>query len=312
MTLSTVEAFKHIKDNELTIPLEGERLHALQRVLRMMLSDIESVCSAEKIEFTLSGGTCLGAIRHKGFIPWDDDVDINMTRSGFNRFCQVFEEILGEKYWLHEPGETEGYELGLARVRLKNTVVRSREDYGSDEMGAYVDIFILEDVPNNRIVRAVHGFISMCLGFALSCRRFFDHREDYFALAGTDPAVLSTFRKKAVLGKVFSFASSARWLKMWDKWNSLCKNDTSKYLSIPVGRKHYFGELYRRDDFFPIQTGIFEGLNVPLPAHPEIYMTALYGPDYMVMPPVEKREKHVVYEFDLGEYSSLSCSDGAE
>lgn len=303
MSLSTVDAFKHISAGNNPIELTGDRLRALQIVLTGMLRDIDEVCRENRIPYTLSGGTCLGAVRHEGFIPWDDDVDINMTREGYRRFAEFFLKRYGDKYWLHDCGRTPGYELAFPRVRLKGTVVRSREDYDNEECGAYIDIFIIENAPSNGLLRALHGAGSMALGLVYSCRRFAAHAKEYLELAGDDDSIRSAFNKKIVLGRLFSFRSAEAWTRTWDWWNALCKHEDSELISIPAGRKHYFGELYGRSDFFPVSQGAFESLEVPLPASPDPYMRALYGPDYMIPPDVGDRERHVVYEFDLGRYA---------
>ena len=103
MGLSTFDAFKHLKA-EGAIPLEGERLVALQRRLVSILDDILAVAQETGARLVLGGGTALGAVRHKGFIPWDDDLDVNMPRADWPRFRDAFMARFGEKYALFEPG----------------------------------------------------------------------------------------------------------------------------------------------------------------------------------------------------------------
>lgn len=301
MGLSTVEAFKHIKVKGPCIEIEGKRLFQLQHVLTDMLTDITSVCESENIPFTLGGGTCLGAIRHRGFIPWDDDVDINMTRKDFERFSKAFSHLFSDKYWIHQCGVTSNYELAFPRVRRKGTVVRSREDYDFDECGAYIDIFLIDNVPDNLVLRKVHGLGSMVLGLCYSCRRFAEHAESYLSLVERGTSAYRSFKTKILIGRLLSFRSAVWWTIVWDKWNGQCEDEHSTYVSIPVGRKHYFGETYFRKDYFPVSYGEFEGLKIPLPANTDMYMRSLYGPNYMTPPPEGEREKHVVLEFDLGD-----------
>ena len=106
MNLSTVGAFKRLPEQEGVIRVEGELLKSLQRVLCDMLSDIARVCEEEHIDYVLGGGTCLGAIRHHGFIPWDDDVDINMTREGYRRFRTALLEAYPGKYVIQDASAT--------------------------------------------------------------------------------------------------------------------------------------------------------------------------------------------------------------
>lgn len=301
MKLSTVDAFKHLSDQEGAIRLEGETLQKLQSVLFSILCDVLDVCDRNGIAYTLGGGSCLGAIRHKGFIPWDDDIDMNMLRPDYERFCSIFEEELGDKYWLHCPATTKGYGLGLARVRKKDTVFKGRDDINFDECGVFIDLFIVENAPNNPLVRKIHGFGSLALGFALSCRRFAAFEDEYMSLADGNAGLTKTFKTKIKIGKLFSFRSVDQWCRSWDSWNSLCKNNQSKYVVIPVGRKHYYEETYVRKDHFPPAQGVFCGRTVSVPAKTHPYLCTLYGEDYMTPPPVEERETHVVYALDLGE-----------
>lgn len=301
MGLSTFDMFKHLDSADGVVEIDGKRLKSLQSALLEMLQDFDATCKGIGASYMMSGGSCLGAVRHHGFIPWDDDLDLNMSRSDFELFASRFDEELGDRYWLHIPGITPGYDLCFPRMRKKGTVLRTRDDFDNKECGIYVDIFIVENVPSNKLLRLGHGFLSMALGFCYSCRRFRKHANEYISLVGEGSEAASTFRKKATIGRFLSFLSMDTWVRVWDRWNGLIRDERTDFVSIPVGRKHYFGETYCRDDFFPVSQGEFEGVKVPLPAHPDSYMKALYGPDYMVPPPEADRERHVVYEFDLGE-----------
>lgn len=304
MKLSTVDIFKHIKKGEDNIELAGENLNALQNVLDGVLGDIVQACNESGARYTLSGGTCLGAVRHLGFIPWDDDVDLNMAHADFAQFSSALESLFPGKYTVQVPGKTPGYDLAFPRVRLNGTVVRSREDIGKprNECGAYVDIFYVENVPDNPVLRTLHGLGSMAIGLGYSCRRFAAYADQYKALAADDADTLKIFAKKERLGKLASFWSPAHWARVWDDWNSRCKIDNTLYSSIPVGRNHYFKETHFSSVFFPVSEGKFDGLSVAMPGDTAAYLSKLYGPDYMTPPEAGDREVHVVYEFDLGEY----------
>lgn len=84
---------------------------------------------------------------------------------------------------------------------------------------------------------------------------------------------------------------------IFDKWTSLCKK--SKYLSIPVGRAHYFGEMLEYDVFFPPKDITFEGVKAYVPSNVEVYLRNLYGNNYMNIPPLEKRESHPYVMFHI-------------
>lgn len=302
MSLATGEMFKHLSNVEGAVCVDGERLLNLQYVLRLILIDVLEVAQSNNISLTASGGVCLGAIRHEGFIPWDDDIDINIARCDLDRFMNAIEERFPGKYWTQTPQGTKNYALGIARLRLKGTTLKTRDDF-NDEDGVFVDLFILDDAPDNALLRKIHGSISLALGLISSSRRFAEHASSYLAITQGDASAVKTVKKKILIGHLFGFRSSDSWTKTWDRWNAKFQNGNTNYLTIPGGRKHYFGELYRREDFFPVSYGEFEGLRIPLPANPAVYMTALYGPDYMTPPPEAERETHVVLSFDLGSFT---------
>ena len=304
LNLSTVGALKHIKAGDNLIEISGDKLLSLQSALLMMLKDIVAACNESGARYTLSGGTCLGTVRHHGFIPWDDDIDINMAHADFAKFAHVLTEMFPNKYTVHFPGESEGYDYAFPQVRLNGTVMRGHSDVmkPSSECGISVDIFYLENVPDNYLSRQFQGFASMALGLICSCRRFAKYADEYNALVADDSQTRKVFARKIRIGKFVSFWTTERWVKAWDNWNSRCKNEKSERLTIPTGRNHYFGEMLSRSDFFPTVSGDFDGVEAELPGVASAYLEKLYGPDYMTPPSVEDREVHVVYELSLGKY----------
>jgi lipopolysaccharide cholinephosphotransferase len=306
MKLSTVDAFKHVNPSDQMVEVKGDKLRQLQSVLRMMVKDLDAVCRKNGIDYTMGGGSCLGAVRHRGFIPWDDDVDINMARKDFNLFCECFSDEMGEKYALQIPGVTPGYELGLARIRLKGTTLRSREDIDAldgETTGVYIDIFIIDDVPDSTLGRFLRGIGSDFIGFKYSCRRTYVHWDFYVEIASNDKELARALKAKSFFGRVLTHLTPAELCERWGAWNARAVNPYSEYVTIPVGRKHYFGECIRRNKYFPTVEGEFEGISVKLPRDYDAYLTGLYGPNYMDLPPEEKRETHVVLAFDMGSFA---------
>ena len=296
MGLSTFDAFKRLQVAD-AIPLEGERLRDLQKCLLTILDDIIAVCTAENVRWTLGGGSVLGAIRHRGFIPWDDDLDVNMLRGEWPRFRAAFLSRFGEKYAIYEPGLSAGYPLAFPRIRLRGSRVVTREDLllPGIEPGAFIDVFLLENTFDNAFLRGLHGFGSLLLGFCYSCRKQFAERKllRRWGLNG------AAFRVKRVLGFPLSVFPLGRWTRLWDRWNRLCGNDASRLVTFPVGRRHFFGELAPRTELGECTAAEFEGRMVNIPKGAAVYMTRLYGSDYMMPPPESVRERHMVFGFAL-------------
>ncbi len=293
MGLSTFDSFKRMRA-EGTRELSTDDLRALQRTLVGILDDIASVCEAEGIDYALGGGSALGALRHGGFIPWDDDLDVNMMRSDWARFRDAFVARFGAKYCIHEPGSPRSYALAFPRIRLRGTSVVTREDLLVPDVshGAFVDVFMFESTFGNGLLRRLHGLGSLALGFLYSCRKHFLERRLLRAWGMNSGA----FRVKRAIGLCLAWLPMGRWTRLWDAWNGMCRNGASRFVTCPVGRRHFFGELSLRSEMEGTREMAFEGRKVRVPAGIERYMERLYGPDYRTPPPEEARERHVVFE----------------
>lgn len=293
MTLSTFEAFKRMKADGAR-ELSPAEVRALQRTLAGILDDVMSVCDTENIEWTLGGGSALGALRHGGFIPWDDDLDINMPRGEWPRFRAAFTARFGDKYAVYEPGAPKDYPLAFPRLRLRGTRVVTREDLLQPglEHGAFVDVFLLENTFDNGARRTLHGAGSLLLGFLYSCRKQFAERRLLRAWGMNGAG----FRLKRAVGGCLAFASVGFWTRLWDRWNRACRNGASRFVTFPVGRRHFFGELAARADMAGTREAAFEGRRARVPAALEAYLTRLYGADYATPPPAAARERHIVFE----------------
>lgn len=293
MSFSTFDSFKTLSVADAHRVTEDE-LRALQRTVLVVFDDVLSVCAATGCDYVLGGGSALGAVRHRGFIPWDDDLDLNMPRADWPRFRRAFVEKYGDKYAIYEPGEPADYALAFPRIRLRGTRVVTREDLLAPnvEPGAFIDVFLFESVPDNGVLRALHGLGSLAFGFLYSCRKqFFERR--LLRRWGLNGAA---FRMKRMLGFPLAVLPLGIWTRLWDRWNRLCAATTSRFVTCPVGRKHYFGELATRAEMVGTREIEFEGRIVHVPNGLEAYLTRLYGPDYMTPPPPERRERHVVFE----------------
>lgn len=298
MGLSTVTLFKNLKFSDSKfIKLEGEILLKYQEYLIKIMEDIVTVCEEEGLYYSLSGGSALGAYRHKGFIPWDDDMDIFMLGSEREIFFHKFNQKFSDKYWIHN-SHTPNYGMPIGRIRQKGTVFRGREDVGVEECGFFIDIFWLENVPNSKILRQIHSFLCMGIGLLLSCRNFYKNRELMLEIMKKQKEVRLVFGIKLVLGFLTSFISLKQFTRLTERIYSLCKNNESKYLSVPSGRKHYFGEMFLRDDMQLTRKLNFQGHEWNVPNNVENYLTVMYG-DYMKIPAVEDRESHIILEISF-------------
>lgn len=304
MAMLSVGMYKKMPKQEGLVELDDEMTAKLQAVLMNMLSDIDAICTENDISYVLGGGSCLGAVRHHGFIPWDDDVDLIMLREDWTRFREAFESRFSERYFINEPGLVQGYDNAFPRVVLKGTQFRDISDFNTERCGVFVDIFFADAVPDSRVLARVHGCKSLVLGYFLSCVRYSVRANAYFGLTN-DARVLRGIRWRVRLGRLLSFRTPEQWAVVWDKLNCRYKGQRTRYVTVPTGRNHYFREMQRREDLFPANRLPFCGSKMPVPANYKNYLTSLYGSDYMTPPSVGDRETHVLYEFDLGEYGDV-------
>lgn len=264
-----------------------EALDRIHRGHRIILREIARVCQKHHITFFLDSGTLLGAVRHKSAIPWDDDADIAMLRSDFEKFRRVARKELKPQFQYVEPDE-----LGDAvydfvyRVVLLDSAIRPDSDeeqyYGS---GIYnhlmVDIFVIDDVSDKDWVHMLcRGLLVVLYGFGMG-HRYALKRENYPGIAGLAVRVL------AAVGKHLP----ARWIVR--QYERVCRLESGKN-----GRRHrcYYGnylfqdipQIYQKEWFAPPVEVQLDKDIFPAPKNWHMCLTTQYG-NYMELPPVEQR-----------------------
>ncbi len=295
------ETNKYIKtlENKFCKILTEDEIKEIQQIVLGMMVDLNDIFQRYDIKYYLGGGSALGAIRHKGFIPWDEDMDINMFRKDYEKLIKIFDEEprLYEKYYLCENSYDNEFDVNFMKIKLKGTVFQEYlySDYNKD--GVFIDIFPVENVPNNKILQKLHGYLIHGMLFICSCIRFYKKKEKYLSF-GNDIKYVKAVKKKARIGKIASAFGRNFWLRISKKIMTMCKNENSNYLSVPTGRKHYFGEMIRRNEVQPLKWVPFENIELPVAKDNATYMSNLYG-DYMKIPEVSKRERHYIYKIDL-------------
>lgn len=279
--------------------LDSAEILRLHRRLLEVIKDFDEICKTNNIEWSLGAGNMLGAVRHKGFIPWDDDIDVTITRKEFEKLRKCFPGKLCDKYELKIPGD-EGYILHYPRIYVKNTKFRSFLSVDGGNNGLYIDIFIDENIPNNIFLRKAHGILCTLLLGIISSVRVYYCRETLRKYSKNNSLLKKEVKKRLLIGKIMSFLTMEKWMRIADYCFSLCKNDVSKDICIPSGAKHYFGEIYRREKFCTYQRVQFEDLELPIPNKPEYYLELRYGKNYMTPPKEQNREHRILIEYDIG------------
>ena len=277
------------------VVLDETSLHVYQAELLDIARDVVAVMDKHHIEYSLSGGSILGAIRHKGFIPWDDDIDMNIPRKDYIKLLKIFDEELGNKYYIQTPDKYPEMGILVTQIRKKNTIARRKYDWNSDTCGISIDLYIIENVFDNYFACFFQKNISMLLSFAVAAVRTYNNRilpEELFELEGRKRRYS---KSKILLGRFLKVIPLKMWIAWCIFWFSACKNEETKFVSIPTGRKHFSGEIYARKDMCEFRKVAFETEMFNIPIEAEKYLTKFYG-DYMKLPPIEKRERHLFLE----------------
>lgn len=272
----------------------------LQLKLLELTKFIDKICKENDIEYYLIYGSALGAIRHKGFIPWDDDVDIGMTYENFLKFKRVYDEKIDKsKYFLQDMDSEPNYYLSFMKFRdLTTTLIEEGNKNIDITYGVYVDIFPFVGVPDNKIKRKL---LEINRAFALSANiNVINNKYLYLIFR----FIIKIFGKKRILKyctkKCLKYSCND-----YDVWCSIFDGDgieNSMVTREAMGKPKYVK---------------FEDTKLPIPANADEHLTRVYG-DYMKIPSPEqiKKSEHTAYVLDLehsySEYLALKKDDKNE
>ena len=252
--------------------MEMSTLLKVQNIEFTILCEFDRICKKHKIKYSLFGGTLLGAVRHKGFIPWDDDVDVCMTRAEFSSFCNHLNE-LGNDFFF-QTHETDKKYFGCPKLRYKKSLLVEK-DYFDKKIchGAWIDIMVLDHAPNsneelNEFLKKRDYFDHIVCTRAFS-KFTFKEKLHKFLFTLIHPLPLNFYFEK--LEKLYS--------------NSNILNGDSNYYFYRTSRRSHLDKKY-----FNSYTELeFCNKNFMTIKDYISLLTKWYGNDYMTLPPKEKR-----------------------
>lgn len=260
-------------------------LEEVKEIQLSILEYIDRVCEENRIPYYLCGGTLIGAVRHKGYIPWDDDIDIMLLRPDYMKLLSVLEAI--DTYKCLSMYNQNDYFYPFAKVVDSRTeLIEKNSDYKIQNYGVYVDIFPVDSLPNDNEKRHAH------YQRILKARQLY-----YLSLSKKTPAVgnLLKYPPKLCLWVYSRIKGWKFWLNKIEELANIYSDGDSEYVGCVVagyGEK----ETYHRSLYKEIKAP-FEGYSFSIPQGYDEYLTCLYG-EYMEIPSVEKqvtRHDYIAY-----------------
>ena len=263
------------------IEITNEQLNKMKNIQLDILKDVDKVCKELNLTYYLCAGTLLGAVRHGGFIPWDDDIDIQMPRKDYNLFIEKAQKLL-KKNHIISSYKTEPAFIGdfFKIVDDNTTFVEVSTRKRNITKGVYIDVFPIDGIPESKFKKLYYSFKISLLKQRIS--------NGYSAE--------KVYEKRSFKGRIYNFLSGFLTCFMSPEKattalnNFLTKNtiDNSKYVMVESKYKR----LYKREIFGNPSQIKFENLLFYAPSDVKGYLEVQYGINYMTPPPPEKQVSH--------------------
>lgn len=265
--------------------LEKDYKRKLQLRILDIVKDVDKICRENDIDYYILYGSALGAIRHQGFIPWDDDFDIGMTFDNYVKFLEICDKKLDKnKYYVQTPEKEKNYYLSFSKIRdIRTTLIEEGNENIDIVRSVYIDVFPLVGIPNNKIKERI---LKINRAFMLSANMNVINNK---FLRCIFDIILKIFGRR----KILKYTT-----KRCFKYNT---NDCEYWCSIADG-DGYIQNKIKREIYGKPKYVKFEDIMLPVPENTDKYLKNIYG-DYMKIPSEEqiKFREHTPYylNFDL-------------
>lgn len=272
--------------------LSNEELQHIHRVLLKLLIDFDQLCKEQNIQYFLAGGSLLGAVRHQGFIPWDDDIDVMMLRDDYDRFCTIPSNKFPSHLFLQTYKTDKHYHSDMAKLRLNNTLYETEfsKDFPEMHNGFFIDIFVHDKTAKSYNLQKVHIFMTRL------ARSFVFHK-----WANTP---MQFYGKYKICCTIAELIKKIIPIQIWESFREhilkYFRKSNSPYLYDGIGMHLSHGAFPENWLNGTIEIS-FEGHIFPAPIEYERYLNYSYG-DYMKLPSESEKRFHKIHRIDFGEY----------
>ncbi|ACV55999.1 LicD family protein [Eggerthella lenta] len=277
-------------------------LKRLQKCELILLKDFVEICETEGLMYFGLAGTALGAVRHKGFIPWDDDIDLGLPRKDFDRLVEVVRSEYANKYEIMNAASDINYPLPTTRMMLKGTQFceETLADISCD-LGIFLDLYAFDSVADDDKAYRKQAWDAWWWSHVRILLSIPKPVLPFRGLSRTVALKLcqlgsAVFRMAGITSeKAFEKEEAAR-----NRFN----DRTTKRIAYLCDTDR-FSQTISWDELLPLRKLEFEGLLLNFPANYEEHLAGLYG-DYMTLPPEDQRKNHFPARLDFGSWAAKS------
>ena len=261
--------------------LDEKTLKKLHTTMCEILDEIVRICEENGLQYFLVGGTLLGAVRHKGFIPWDDDLDVAMPRKDYDKFTKLCQTELSTRFYLHCTEFDPNYWISFNKVKKHGTIFETKQDstINTPYKGVFVDVFPLDNASKER------SFWQDIQAYAVKGLNSFQFRRTGATMPTKYPVGLK------ILSPILSLFPMPVLSRLTQRIMKLNHNDDSKYFVSLGSFINFRKQTMEKSIYFPPSKVEFEGKLYMAPRDYDYVLSRLYG-DYMKVPPPEKRITH--------------------